>query len=56
MKYAPDLTMMFVWAHPAKLDFVKEKLNPVLGETHLIVATEQMADKISRRFFSALGR
>jgi len=56
LKYAPDLTMMFVWAHPAKLDFVKEKLNPVLGETHLIVATEQMADKISRRFFSALGR
>ncbi len=56
MKYAPDLSMMFLWAHPAKLDFVKEKLNPVLGEDHLIVATDQTVDKVSRQFFKSLGR
>lgn len=56
LKYAPDLTMMFVWAHPTKLDFVKGKLNPILGESKLIVATDQMVDKVSRRFFNALGR
>lgn len=55
-KYLPDLTMMFVWAHPSKLDFVKEKLNPVLGEEHLIISTEQTVDKVSRKFFKALGR
>lgn len=55
-KYIPDLSMMFVWAHPSKLDFVKEKLNPVLGEDHLIVATDQTVDKVSRKFFKSLGR
>ena len=52
----PDLTLMFVYAHPEKLDMVKEKLGPVLGEKHLIVATEQMANKIITRFLSAIGR
>ena len=52
----PDLTLMFVYAHPEKLDMVKEKLGPVLGEKHLIVATEQMANKVSTRFLSAIGR
>ena len=55
-EYLPDLTMMFVWAHPSKLDFVKGKLNPVLGENHLIIATEETVDKVSRKFFNALGR
>ena len=52
----PDLTLMFVYAHPEKLDMVKEKLGPVLGEKHLIVATEQMANKVMTRFLSAIGR
>ncbi|MBQ7450282.1 VWA domain-containing protein [bacterium] len=52
----PDLTLMFVYAHPEKLDMVKEKLGPVLGEKHLIVATEQMANKVNTRFLSAIGR
>lgn len=49
-KYAPDLAMMFVYAHPEKLDLVKTKLNPVLGETKLIIANEQNVDKANRRF------
>ncbi len=52
----PELTMMFVYAHPEKLDMVKEKLGPVLGEKHLIVATEQMVNKISTKFLSTIGR
>ena len=55
-KYAPDISMMFLDAHPAKLDLAKEKLTPVLGENHLIVAPKQNIDKSIRRFLHALGR
>ena len=55
-KYAPDLAMMFLYAHPAKLDLVKEKLTPVLGESKLIISTEQNLDKQIRKFLNALGR
>lgn len=55
-KYAPDISMMFLDAHPAKLDLVKEKLTPILGEAHLIVSPEQNIDKSIRRFLHALGR
>ncbi len=52
----PELTLLFAFAHPEKLDMVKEKLGPVLGEKHLLIATEQMANKISTKFLSAIGR
>ena len=55
-KYVPTISMMFVFAHPQKLDFVKEKLSPVLGEQKLVIATETNADKSLRKFMSALGR
>ncbi len=55
-KYIPELTMMFVWAHPSKLDYVKEKLTPILGEEHLIIATKETVDKVSRKFYNAIGR
>ena len=55
-KYAPDISMMFLDAHPAKLDLVKEKLTPVLGEEHLIVAPKQNIDKSVIRFLHAIGR
>ena len=55
-KYAPDLAMMFLYAHPEKLDLVKEKLNPVLGEKKLIVSPEQNTDKAIQRFVHALDR
>ncbi len=54
--YAPDLAMMFLFAHPQKLDLVKEKLSPILGETKLVISPEQNADKALRRFIEALGR
>ena len=55
-QYAPELAMMFLYAHPSKLDLVKEKLSPVLGETKLIIAPEQNVDKSIRKFLNALGR
>ena len=55
-EYIPELAMMFVYAHPEKLDLVKTKLNPVLGEKKLIVANETNIDKVNRRFLEAIGR
>ena len=55
-KYLPEISMMFVYAEPEKLDFVKTKLNPVLGEQKLIVANEVNIDKVNSRFLKAIGR
>lgn len=53
---APDLAMMFLYAHPSKLDTVKEILTPVLGENKLIVSPKQNCDKAIRQFVHALER
>lgn len=55
-EYIPELSMMFVYAHPQKLDMVKTKLTPILGEKRLLVANETGLDKINRRFLEAIGR
>lgn len=55
-EYIPELAMMFVYAHPEKLDLVKTKLNPVLGEKKLIIANEANVDKVNRKFLEAIGR
>lgn len=54
--HAPDLAMMFLYAHPEKLDVVKEILTPILGETKLIVAPKQNCDKAIKQFIHALER
>ena len=51
-----DFTMMFLFADPAKLDLVKEKLSPVLGEKHLIIGSETTSSKSLRNFLNAIGR
>ena len=53
---APDFAMFFAFAHPQKLDFVKSKLSPVLGETKLIISTEQNIDKSVNTFLNAIER
>jgi hypothetical protein len=53
---ADDFTMMFMYAHPSKLNLVKEKLGPVLGETHLIIGYETASNKALRNFLNAIGR
>jgi len=53
---ADDFTMMFMYAAPAKLDVVKEKLSPVLGEKHLVIGYETASNKALRNFLTAIGR
>lgn len=55
-KYCPQLSMSFLYADPKKLDFVKGKLNPVLGEEKLVIATEEMMEKANREIMAAMGR
>ena len=55
-QYIPELSMMFVYAPPEKLDLAKTKLNPVLGEKKLIVANSENAEKANSRFLKAIGR
>ena len=55
-KYIPEFAMMFAYAHPKKLDMVKEKLTSVLGEKKLIIVNEQNIEKSQRRFLNAIGR
>lgn len=53
---APEFSMMFLYAHPSKLDRVKESLSPILGETKLIISTKQNCDKAIREYLHALDR
>lgn len=53
---APEFSMMFLYAHPSKLDLVKETLSPLLGETRLIISPKQNCDKAIRQYLHALGR
>lgn len=53
---AGDFSMMFLYAQPEKLDLVKEKLGPVLGENKLIIGNEATTGKSLRRFLTAIGR
>lgn len=55
-KYIPEISMMFVYAHPQKLDLVKTKLTPILGENKLIVANEQTVSNSQRKLLDAIGR
>ena len=55
-KYLPEMAMMFAFADPEKLDNVKTKLNPVLGENKLIIVNEVNLEKSNTRFIRAIGR
>lgn len=48
--------MMFLYAAPAKLDYVKEKLGPVLGENKLIIGNKTGAARVLSKFLGAIGR
>ena len=48
--------MMFLYAAPDKLDYVKEKLTPVLGEQKLIIGNKAQAKKVLNKFLPAIGR
>ena len=48
--------MMFLYADPLKLDMIKEKLLPVLGENKLTIGNEVTTNKSLRRFLQSIGR
>lgn len=52
----PKFVMMFAYAHPQKLDLVKTKLSPVLGESQLIITTKQGIDKTINKFLTTIER
>lgn len=52
----PEFSMFFAFAHPQKLDVVKSKLSPVLGETNLVISTEQTVDKSINQFLNVIER
>lgn len=61
LKYIPDLTLTFLYAHPQKLDDVRQSLLPAMlagnaKETQLIIASEENVDIATRKFASAVGR
>ena len=51
-----EFSMMFLYASPQKLDMVKERLTPVLGENNLIIGNEVTTSKSLRKFLHAIGR
>ena len=55
-KYIPDLFLVFLYASPNKLDDVRQKLIPVLGEKYLIVAQEENVEQSIRKFSETIGR
>ena len=56
MEYIPELSLTFLYAHPQKLDEVKQKLVPVMGDKRLIIATQENVDLAVRKFSTAVGR
>lgn len=55
-KYIPDLTLVFLYATPEKLDDVRQNLVSVVGEDHLIVAQEENVEQAVKEFSTAIGR
>lgn len=56
LEYIPDLSISFLYAHPQKLDEIRQILVPIMGEKRLIIATEENVDNSLRKFASAVGR
>ena len=56
MQYVPDLTLTFLYAHPQKLDEVRQTLLPVMSDKQMIIASEENVDQAVRKFLEAVGR
>ena len=56
LKYIPELSLTFLYAHPQRLDQVKQTLVPVMNEKQLIIASEENVDNSLRKFAAAIGR
>ncbi len=56
LNYIPDLTLAFLYAHPQKLDDVRQSVLPVMKEKNLILASEENVDLAIRKFLEAVER
>lgn len=56
LRYAPDLTIAFLYAHPQKLDAIRQTLISVLDEKQLVIASEENVDNAIKKFADAIGR
>ena len=56
LKYVPDLSLTFLYAHPQKLDEVRQTLIKVMEEDKLIIASEENVEQGMRKFSKAVGR
>lgn len=58
LRYIPDLKLTFLYAHPEKLDDVRQMLLPVFDEhpENLILASEENAEQATKTFLGVLGR
>jgi hypothetical protein len=55
-KHVPELAMMFAYAHPQKLELVKDSIGSVLSNQKLILVNEVTATKAPTQFLKAIGR
>ncbi len=58
LRYIPDLKVAFLYAHPEKLDDVRQLLLPVFAEksSNLIVASEENVEQSTKKLLEVLGR
>lgn len=57
LKYIPDLSLTFLYAHPQKLDEVRQTLLPVMSEEKsLTMASEENVDQAVRKVLEILKR
>lgn len=52
----PEMAMMFAYAHPQKLELVKDSLENVLGNKKLVLVNEVTVSKSPTQFLNAMGR
>ncbi len=56
LKYIPDLSLAFLYAHPSKLDLVKQTIGPVMGIDNLLLAQEEQVEPSLKQFSKMIGR
>lgn len=54
--HIPDMAIMFAYAHPQKLELVKDSLGDVLGNQKLVLVNEVTVNKSPTQFLNAIGR
>ncbi len=58
LQYIPDLKLAFLYAHPEKLDDVRQLLLPAFDDksSNLVVASEENVEQATKKLLEILGR